>query len=125
MTRRVVGQLRREGKKGRTAPVNTRHNRLHPVRTNTLRLLKLQVTGEFPISGLTLVQADRRDPHEGGNAVRLANLSIRNFRNFEMVDIPLAGNVVLLGENRVGKSNLLFAIRLVFDPTLSDSTRQL
>ncbi|MGC5340509.1 DUF2813 domain-containing protein, partial [Escherichia coli] len=37
----------------------------------------------------------------------------------------LAGNIVLLGENRVGKSNLLFAIRLVIDPTLPDSMRQL
>lgn len=57
--------------------------------------------------------------------MRLTRLSIRNFRNFEAVDIPLSGNVVLLGENRVGKSNLLFAIRLVLDPTLSDAARQL
>lgn len=57
--------------------------------------------------------------------MRLSKLSIRNFRNFRSVDIPLSGNVVLLGENRVGKSNLLFAIRLVLDPTLPDSARQL
>ncbi|WP_296125276.1 AAA family ATPase, partial [Pseudomonas sp. Ga0074129] len=57
--------------------------------------------------------------------MHLASLSIRNFRNFVSVDIPLAGNIVLLGENRVGKSNLLFAIRLVLDPTLPDSLRQL
>lgn len=57
--------------------------------------------------------------------MRLASLSIRNFRNFVSVDIPLAGNIVLLGENRVGKSNLLFAVRLVLDPTLPDSMRQL
>ena len=55
----------------------------------------------------------------------LSNLRIANFRNFETVDIPLNGNIVLLGENRVGKSNLLFAIRLVIDPTLPDSARQL
>ncbi len=55
----------------------------------------------------------------------LSNLRIRNFRNFETADIPLRGNIVLLGENRVGKSNLLFAIRLVIDPTLPDSVRQL
>nr|ASO64125.1 ATP-dependent nuclease [Enterobacter cloacae complex sp. N15-1239] len=55
----------------------------------------------------------------------LSNLRIANFRNFETVDIPLDGNIVLLGENRVGKSNLLFAIRLVIDPTLPDSARQL
>ena len=57
--------------------------------------------------------------------MRLSQLSIRNFRNFSSVDIPLAGNVVLLGENRVGKSNLLFAVRLVLDPTLPDAARQL
>ncbi|MCG8613780.1 MAG: AAA family ATPase [Pseudomonadales bacterium] len=57
--------------------------------------------------------------------MQLANLSIRNFRNFESVSIPLNGNVVLLGENRVGKTNLLFAIRLVLDPTLPDSARHL
>ncbi|MDF7788472.1 AAA family ATPase [Pantoea stewartii] len=55
----------------------------------------------------------------------LSKLTVRNFRNFENVDIPLAGNIVLLGENRVGKSNLLLAIRLVLDPTLPDSARQL
>lgn len=57
--------------------------------------------------------------------MRLSNLSVRNFRNFQSVDIPLCGNVVLLGENRVGKSNLLLGIRLVLDPTLPDSARQL
>ncbi len=57
--------------------------------------------------------------------MRLANLSIRNFRNFHAIDVALSGNVVLLGENRVGKSNLLFAVRLVLDPTLPDSARQL
>ncbi|WP_036577749.1 ATP-dependent nuclease [Brucella anthropi] len=57
--------------------------------------------------------------------MRLSKLSIRNFRNFKSVEIPLHGNIVLLGENRVGKSNLLFAIRLILDPTLPDSARQL
>ncbi|MFC8930411.1 DUF2813 domain-containing protein, partial [Streptomyces albidoflavus] len=57
--------------------------------------------------------------------MRLARLTVRNFRNFAGIDVPLVGNVVLLGENRVGKSNLLFAIRLVLDPTLPDSARQL
>lgn len=57
--------------------------------------------------------------------MRFANLSIRNFRNFQAINIALGDNVVLLGENRVGKSNLLFAVRLVLDPTLPDSVRQL
>jgi putative ATP-dependent endonuclease of the OLD family len=57
--------------------------------------------------------------------VRLSRLIIRNFRNFEAIDVALSNNVVLLGENRIGKSNLLFAIRLVLDPTLPDAARQL
>lgn len=57
--------------------------------------------------------------------MHLKNLIIKNFRNFEAIDIPLSSNVVLLGENRVGKSNLLFAIRLVIDQTLPDSARNL
>lgn len=55
----------------------------------------------------------------------LSKLSIRNFRNFQSIDVALAGNVVLLGENRVGKSNLLFAVQLILDQTLPDSARQL
>lgn len=55
----------------------------------------------------------------------LKNLIIQNFRNFESIDIPLSSNLVLLGENRVGKSNLLFSMRLVIDQTLPDSARQL
>jgi putative ATP-dependent endonuclease of OLD family len=57
--------------------------------------------------------------------MRLSKLSIRNFRNFKAVDIPLSGDVVLLGENGIGKSNLLFAIQLILDPMLPDAARQL
>jgi putative ATP-dependent endonuclease of OLD family len=32
---------------------------------------------------------------------------------------------VVVGENRVGKSNLLYALRLIFDPSLPESARQL
>ncbi|WP_035271110.1 AAA family ATPase, partial [Acinetobacter sp. Ver3] len=57
--------------------------------------------------------------------MHLKNLIIKNFRNFEAIDIPLSSNVVLLGENRIGKSNLLFALRLVIDQSLPDSARNL
>jgi putative ATP-dependent endonuclease of the OLD family len=36
--------------------------------------------------------------------MRLSKLSIRNFRNFRAVDIPLSGNAVFLGENRLGRA---------------------
>jgi putative ATP-dependent endonuclease of OLD family len=57
--------------------------------------------------------------------MKLTRIYIRNFRNFREVDITLEGNAVIVGENRVGKSNLLYALRLIFDPTLPDSARQL
>jgi putative ATP-dependent endonuclease of the OLD family len=57
--------------------------------------------------------------------MRLSKLVVRNFRNFRAIDIPLSRNIVLLGENRAGKSNLLFAIQLILDPMLPDSARQL
>jgi putative ATP-dependent endonuclease of OLD family len=55
----------------------------------------------------------------------LSRIRIVNFRNFSELDVELAGNVVVVGENRIGKSNLLHALRLIFDPTLADSARQL
>jgi putative ATP-dependent endonuclease of OLD family len=55
----------------------------------------------------------------------LSRISIDNFRNFRCLDISLAGNVVIVGENRVGKSNLLHGLRLIFDPSLPDSAREL
>src|SRR5260370_18997691 len=57
--------------------------------------------------------------------MHLSRISISNFRNFSELDVELGGNVVVVGENRVGKSNLLYALRLIFDPSLPDSAREL
>jgi putative ATP-dependent endonuclease of the OLD family len=57
--------------------------------------------------------------------MHLSRICISNFRNFSELDVELSGNVVVVGENRVGKSNLLHALRLIFDATLPDSARQL
>jgi len=55
----------------------------------------------------------------------LSRIRIENFRNFRHLDVALGGNIVIVGENRVGKSNLLFGLRLIFDSSLPDSSRQL
>ncbi len=55
----------------------------------------------------------------------LSRIKIVNFRNFSHLDVELSGNVVVVGENRVGKSNLLYGLRLLLDATLPDSARQL
>lgn len=57
--------------------------------------------------------------------MHLTRIRIKNFRNFADFDVKLGGNLVVVGENRVGKSNLLHALRLIFDPSLPDSARQL
>src|ERR1700722_2145040 len=57
--------------------------------------------------------------------MRLSRIKIENFRNFAELDVELAGSVVVVGENRVGKSNLVHALRLIFDASLPDSARKL
>jgi putative ATP-dependent endonuclease of OLD family len=57
--------------------------------------------------------------------MRLSRIIIKNFRNFKSLDVKLGEHVVVLGENKVGKTNLLFALRLILDPSLPDSARRL
>ncbi len=57
--------------------------------------------------------------------MRLSRIVIKNFRNFKLLDVRLGEHAVILGENKVGKTNLLFALRLILDPTLPDSARKL
>lgn len=57
--------------------------------------------------------------------MRISRIQISNFRNFAEVDIKLGDNAVVVGENKIGKSNLLYALRLILDPSLPDSARKL
>lgn len=57
--------------------------------------------------------------------MKICRIIIKNFRNFKNVDFTLGQSTVILGENQVGKTNLLFALRLILDPSLPDSMRQL
>lgn len=49
------------------------------------------------------------------NEMYFKSVSIKNFRNFEDVDIHLSNRNVFFGMNDVGKTNFLFAMRYVFD----------
>lgn len=55
----------------------------------------------------------------------LSRICIKNFRNFRSLEVELGPKCVVVGENNVGKTNLLFALRLILDPRLSDISRQL
>ena len=54
----------------------------------------------------------------------MSRIEIENIWNFSKLDVALNGNVVVVSENKVGKSNLMHAPRLLFDPSPPDSTRE-
>lgn len=47
--------------------------------------------------------------------MKFKNISIKNFRNFENINITLDNKNVFFGMNDVGKTNFLYALRFVFD----------
>lgn len=55
----------------------------------------------------------------------LSRITINNYRNFKSLDVKLGQHAVVLGENKVGKTNLLCALRLILDPTLPNAARRL
>ncbi|MER8236145.1 AAA family ATPase [Streptomyces sp. NPDC094049] len=58
--------------------------------------------------------------------LHISRIEIRNFRNFRHLVLDgFPAHAVIVGENGVGKSNLLEAIRLVLDPSISDARRML
>jgi putative ATP-dependent endonuclease of the OLD family len=61
--------------------------------------------------------------HVGLHLSRIEIRNLRNFQDFRLDSFP--SPAVIVGENGVGKSNFLEALRLVLDPSLPDSRRQL
>jgi putative ATP-dependent endonuclease of OLD family len=57
--------------------------------------------------------------------MRIDKVTVKNFRNLADVEVPLQPGTVIVGENRVGKSNFIHALRLVLDPTLPNTERYL
>ncbi|WP_432481297.1 ATP-dependent nuclease [Moraxella sp. ZY200743] len=47
--------------------------------------------------------------------MKLKKLKIKNFRNFDNCEIELSNKNLIFGMNDVGKSNLIYALRLLFD----------
>jgi putative ATP-dependent endonuclease of OLD family len=58
--------------------------------------------------------------------MRLSRIVIKNFRSLKFVDLPISEQAsCIIGENNTGKSNLIHAIRICLDVTLSSSFRSL
>ena len=74
-------------------------------------------------------EEEKLDTHQAVKKVKtqpyISRIHIENFRNFHSVDFALGDKQVIIGENAVGKSNLLYALQLIFDPTLSERDRML
>lgn len=51
--------------------------------------------------------------------MRLEKLKINGFRNFEQIEVNLNQSTLLIGPNDVGKTNLIYALRILFDKSLS------
>ncbi len=50
--------------------------------------------------------------------MHLRKLIVKNFRNFENCEIELSNKNLIFGMNDVGKSNLMYALRMLFDPSI-------
>jgi putative ATP-dependent endonuclease of OLD family len=57
--------------------------------------------------------------------MRICYVRIEGFRNFKFLELQTGSNLVLVGENKAGKSNFIHALRLILDPSLSELDRQL
>ena len=57
--------------------------------------------------------------------MRISRVKIRNFANFSALDVETGESIVIVGENKVGKSNFIRALQLILDPGLSERDRQL
>lgn len=57
--------------------------------------------------------------------MKISRVRTIKFRNFKDLDVILGEHAVIVGENKIGKTNFLHALRLVLDPSLPDTARQL
>ena len=48
-------------------------------------------------------------------------VNIKGFRNYEDVDVYLNSSSLIIGSNNVGKTNFIYALRLLFDRNLSEN----
>lgn len=60
-----------------------------------------------------------------GAHVRISRVRIVNFANFSELEVETSASLVIVGENKVGKSNFIRALQLVLDPSISERDRYL
>ena len=53
--------------------------------------------------------------------MKIAWVRIEGFRNYDNETINLESKTLIIGSNDVGKTNLIYALRILFDKSISDS----
>lgn len=57
--------------------------------------------------------------------MRIENIHIKGFRNFDDEKITFQDKTLIIGANDVGKTNLIYALRLLFDKSISERDLEL
>ncbi len=52
--------------------------------------------------------------------MKIEKVEITNFRNFENATINFNDSTLIIGANDIGKTNLIYALRLLLDKSLSE-----
>lgn len=57
--------------------------------------------------------------------MKIEKVHIKGFRNFEDEEIVFQPKTLIIGANDVGKTNLLYALRILFDKSISEHDLEL
>ena len=57
--------------------------------------------------------------------MKISSIHIKGFRNFDDEKITFQGKTLIIGANDVGKTNLIYALRLLFDKSISERDLEL
>ena len=57
--------------------------------------------------------------------MRIEKVHIKGFRNFDDTEITVGKKVLMIGANDVGKTNFIYALRLLFDKSISEHDLEL
>ena len=57
--------------------------------------------------------------------MRIEKIHIKGFRNFHDEEITFQNKTLIIGANDVGKTNLIYALRLLFDKSISEHDLEL
>ena len=52
--------------------------------------------------------------------MKISEVKIKGFRNFKDETIKFKNHSLIMGENDIGKSNLIYALRILLDRSLSE-----